>query len=613
MGTERRECERLRARCVLVSTVELTPFCSSWHVNIGMPWCMAMSVRTMRESAVSPWSVVVGGRYICLYLPICCGIRCNRRLHSLRCTYESPAVTALSALAYIYSPMLILEALIFCIGVDLVLHSGDRKAAAANAQTIAHQLQQSNADWHLASGTYYVANPVEVTAFSGGFIFSPGASIVFTNGTERGMQFNGGANARFLDVRATFDPLPARRIGSHEAFAVYGALRPRWERFVLHGSPAAGLLHCDCTRPVVVDAVVSFTRADGVHFCNSEAPEARGVRTNFTGDDGLAFVNYERLEGLQGGTAVDIVVLNSMARGVSVVGQRSVQLSNVYVENSTHSGIYVAHEAYYHTRVPGRVRVSEAMLFNAGAWDCKAADPTNANCFQASAGRDPAVAVRQVDSATLTAVRVVGAGSHGFAVTDAAGAPPSAVTLQGCTAEKVPDACLYAYAPSPHATHAAADHAAADHTAATQLQSTALRQQRLDLFVSNFHAERCGGPAVTAIGLGRLAVSSIRTVDACTQPSALRRLVWTERNRAMMLRGLQAMFTSASATYCNRICAQCGSAGGSSCVVDDVAWVFDGGVDGNLTVQNDEATCRLRVMGGMLPTEHASERRLTQP
>lgn len=163
----------------------------------------------------------------------------------------------------------------------LALQPDTPTAAASNAQRLASELENSAGTWHLGRGTYYLANPVPmISNFSGALGFSPGASLVFTNPNARGLEFVGGENAYFLNVRASFDPMPSRRVDSREAVAVYGAVRPRWERFVLHGSAAAGLLHCNCERPVVIDAVVSHTRADGVHFCNSIEPEARGIRTN---------------------------------------------------------------------------------------------------------------------------------------------------------------------------------------------------------------------------------------------------------------------------------------------------------------------------------------------
>ena len=58
---------------------------------------------------------------------------------------------------------------------------------------------------------------------------------------------------------------------------------------------------------------------------------------------------------------------------------------------------------------------------------------------------------------------------------------------------------------------------------------------------------------------------------------------------------LQALYTNAEeGVYCDKICAQCGRFGGVR-AVDDVAWLFDGGVVGNLTVQNDGAACRLKI------------------
>ena len=275
--------------------------------------------------------------------------------------------------------------------------------------------------------------------------------------------------------------------------------------------------------------------------------------------------------------------------------------------------MYVAHERFWHTRVPSRVRVSDAELRNAGAWACARIDPQNANCMQPTAGRDAAVAVRQVGSASLTSVRVVGSGGVGFAVTAALPSTRSHVSLQGCSAEHsgAGAACLYAYVAEQHQEVMREGGVLSAHPSSWRGQTTSaphdLMRQGTDLFVSDFHAERCGGPALTAIGLGRLMVHGLRAVDACTSPSPLRRLVWTERNRAVSLAGVHALYSyrsnaSDGSVRCDRICAQCGQKNaGSSCVVNDVTYLFEQGElppqDQNVTVQNDGDACRLQLMG----------------
>ena len=101
-------------------------------------------------------------------------------------------------------------------------------------------------------------------------------------------------------------------------------------------------------------------------------------------------------------------------------------------------------------------------------------------------------------------------------------------------------------------------------------------------------------PALTAIGLGRLAVSSLRAVDACTAAPLLRRLVWTERNRVVML-GIAGAVHQRGGGRLLRQDLRAVRRFGGTCAVDDVAWLFDGGVVGNLTVQNDGAACRLKI------------------
>jgi hypothetical protein len=133
----------------------------------------------------------------------------------------------------------------------------------------------------------------------------------------------------------------------------------------IYGSAAAGLLFGRCVRPYVNDAIISDTRADGLHFAGCGDVRVNKLRTNNTGDDGLAFLDYGGAT-LHGGYATDIEVQHAEARGISVVGQRDVEISDFLIAGTTGAGIYVAHEVSYSTGTPRNVHYHDGEVVRAG-------------------------------------------------------------------------------------------------------------------------------------------------------------------------------------------------------------------------------------------------------
>lgn len=253
-----------------------------------------------------------------------------------------------------------------------VLVPNDPSATQHNAAVLAALSNTSTALSVTQPGRYAVANPVTVRVFAGTLRFCANATLVADNNTASVLLFQGGAGFRVEGLHVAFAVQPSRRVGSHEAVAVYNTSDTLFRNTLIVGSAAAGLLHCGCLRPRVEDVTVQDSMADGVHFCNCGDVRVRGVVTLNTGDDGLAFVNYGSRADLGGGVASDVIVRNSCARGVSVIGQRQVALTNIVVENTAHPGIRIAHESSYNTRVPTDVTVVGARILNGGGWNCSA-------------------------------------------------------------------------------------------------------------------------------------------------------------------------------------------------------------------------------------------------
>jgi Right handed beta helix region len=157
----------------------------------------------------------------------------------------------------------------------------------------------------------------------------------------------------------------------------------RIEQVRVEGFEGAGLLFESCLRPVVAGARVRKTSADGVHFANCGQSLAQDIDCQDTGDDGLAFVNYRRLPDAAGGTARRVIVTNSNARGITVVGQSGVTVSDFKVTRTRGSGIYVAQEDSYGTRTPHDTVFENGSVDHAGMIDGRAGNKCGAEIVRA--------------------------------------------------------------------------------------------------------------------------------------------------------------------------------------------------------------------------------------
>jgi hypothetical protein len=208
---------------------------------------------------------------------------------------------------------------------------------------------------------------VTVRDFEGRITFLPGARLVFTDPTERGVIFDGGRGAVVEGWNSVFRPATTTRYGAQECVACYGTTDTLFRNCRIDGSASVGLLFGECVRPSVEGATITNTRADGLHFNNCQEARAFNIVTANTGDDGLAFVNYGGKKDYWGATAANIRVNNTGARGISVVGQRGVMVNNFYIDTTQAPGVVIAQEFSYNTRVPRDVRFSNGVIKNAGA------------------------------------------------------------------------------------------------------------------------------------------------------------------------------------------------------------------------------------------------------
>lgn len=227
-------------------------------------------------------------------------------------------------------------------------------------------------------GDYAIDNSrpqVTVTNYRGMFVMQPGARLVFTDNTRCGIRFKGGSGARFYGLNTIYATAPVRRHPAEECVTFDETTGTYVENTRIDGAAAAGLLFWRCTRPTVVDALITNTMADGLHFANCQDGRADRITTVDTGDDGVSFLNYEDGPAYTGGLATNLSVTRSRSRGVAVVGQSGVTIRDVTVRDTTGHGLYCASEKSWKTRVPTNVRFESARVFGGGAYAIGSGEP----------------------------------------------------------------------------------------------------------------------------------------------------------------------------------------------------------------------------------------------
>ncbi len=219
------------------------------------------------------------------------------------------------------------------------------------------------------AGSYLLDNSsgaIVVHDFNGQLSFKGSALLVFTANTKGGMWFIGGTGARVQGLRATYQSAPTRRNSPEEEIKFSDTIDTSVSDISVSNSPAAGVLFYNCIRPKVTNAVIRDTWADGLHFANCQDSQATNVTAINTGDDGLAFVNYAAGPNNTGGAAYNVTVRDSQSRGIAVVGQSNVTISNFSVDDTASSGLLCAYDSAYNTRKPANVLFSSGTVSNAG-------------------------------------------------------------------------------------------------------------------------------------------------------------------------------------------------------------------------------------------------------
>jgi hypothetical protein len=221
-------------------------------------------------------------------------------------------------------------------------------------------------DLVVGAGTYRYGRTLQVRGSGRSIRFEPGAVLMGDDPSVSGLELRNLSGVTLSGVSLAWRQEPRQRIRFGAGVLVMGGTDVRLDRVGVEGFAGAGLLFESSLRPVVSGARVRKTLADGVHFANCSQSLAEDIDCQHTGDDGLAFVNYQRLPDATGGTARRIAIVNSAARGIAVVGQSDVSVSDFKITRTRASGIYVAQEASYATRTPRNTTFENGSVDQAG-------------------------------------------------------------------------------------------------------------------------------------------------------------------------------------------------------------------------------------------------------
>jgi len=240
---------------------------------------------------------------------------------------------------------------------------------AQNRQNLIKTLSRSSKHIVFPPGDYLIDNSgpyVYIKGFGGKLTFSPGARLVFTDTTRRGLVFGGGTGVEFYGLRTTFKTLPLSRVNYQECILFESSTDTLVRDANIRGSAAAGLLFNRCTTPRVAHAVITETMADGLHFATCQDARVSNVLTENTGYDGVAFLNYAGYPDMSGGLATDVSVRNSRGRGITVIGQKDVTIERFEVNRTAASGILCAYDETFLSRTPSNVHFVDGTVKDAG-------------------------------------------------------------------------------------------------------------------------------------------------------------------------------------------------------------------------------------------------------
>src|SRR5579883_1608147 len=220
------------------------------------------------------------------------------------------------------------------------------------------------------TGDYRIDNsagPLVIANFSGKLQFNPGARLVCTNANNMCVQFTFGS-PKIDGINIAYTSPATYRTDNAVGLFFYQGSDQQLTHATVTGSGGPAIQFQESVRPSASNITISNGMADGLDFFNCQNAVVTNLQTETTGDDGLAFVNYSRYQDYNGGTANNIRVNNSNARGITINGASNVTVSGFSISNTTNAGVMCNTDTYYATRTGNNNLFTSGIVVSPGTY-----------------------------------------------------------------------------------------------------------------------------------------------------------------------------------------------------------------------------------------------------
>lgn len=386
--------------------------------------------------------------------------------------------------------------------VSLGASANGTNAAATTAAFQTAFANNPNGKIVVPAGQYLIDNssgPLLINNFSGQLEFQGNAQLVFTTNSLGGLFFEGGSGARISGLQAAYATPPTVRASPNEQIKFSDTTNTSLTNISVQNSPAAGILFYNSVNPSVDKATVTNSLADGLNFSNCQNARVSNLTTMNTGDDGLSFLNYAQYPNKTGGTAQNINITNSLSRGIAIMGQSNVTVTGFQIQNTASSGVLVAQDTAYNTRIPANVVIQNGTVAGAGT-------------FPPLAGNHYGLEYNSQTSVSFSNITVTGSGDAGLS----GASPNGSVTVNNVTVQSPQSGVGFLF-----------------------YQTGAVQ-------VSNLTAEDVPSDGFLFLQSSRVVAQGLNALDV-SQSDPLRRAVWFENGRSILATDLKIVSSAGEA------------------------------------------------------------------
>ncbi len=208
---------------------------------------------------------------------------------------------------------------------------------------------QPGATLYFPSGDYVVER-LYMANLNGFRVLGAGATLTGSDPAKTIVRL---ANCSFFEVRGlnVHHAAATTRNSTGYGFNLSGCTDYSLASNVVYGTAAAGILSFGGNRGTVTGNTVRDNLADGIHHTGgSQNISVVGNHTDNTGDDGIAVVSYQSDGAVCSNIAITgNTVARSKARGIAVVGGKSVTITGNNILTTRSAGLYIAQENSWNT------------------------------------------------------------------------------------------------------------------------------------------------------------------------------------------------------------------------------------------------------------------------